>query len=785
MNLRFLRLMAIAIFNVLSFHVSAQTCNAGTAQVSLSASTLTNTCPATTANLNSLFTGAPPMGTSLVWFTNNAHTGTAYATPGTAAAGTYYAFFYDAAFPCYNTATSTARVVVTITTPPTTPSVTVIQPNCAISTGTAILSNVTASFTVTANPGGITATVPAGAPTVSIDGLVIGNFYTFTQTSTTGCVSSPSASFTINPQPTTYTTPTITAVGATIICPSGNVVLAAAPGSTYQWYKDNAPITGANGQTYAATAAGSYAVSETFGVCSTPTSAATTVTVQDTKPPVFVTGSTQQIADLVNFDDYQPLETGELFAGGYGSGTARVVVNQSRPGIRRVAVPFALPAGSNGSGRTLYIGIDGTIPNTDRNISFTFPQKISDLKFSIFDIDGSTKITLAAYNNGVLQIANATNLVSNGVVITNNNTTAVLINGLANAWNETGPRVAANVSVDGPVDSLILLVTPNTNGDAGLYFSDLTFTHTAPIAATLPTNTTTTCDAIPTAPTLIASDSCGAAPVTYNQTSASNTPTAGQTTLTRTWTATDGSGNTTVHTQTIIVNPSAAPTTASVTQPVCPLNTGSVTLNGLPVAGTWTLTASPDGITSTGTGTSGTLAGLPGGATYAITATSATGCTSYPVNVSINAAPICANLNKTASPSSFIDGGTTTYTWTINNSNGYALTSFGFIDALPTALRVAAVPNIATTGFSTAPVITAAAGGTYVQISGGGIAAGATATISLSITNVAGQTGTCPNIYFTNASTNIINLIGANNLVGAGPCVTVTAACAANAGTLQ
>lgn len=74
---------------------------AGTAPPALIGSSVANTCPATTANLNSIFTGTPPAGAVLVWYTNNLHTGAPYPTPGNATAGTYYAFFYDAANNCY------------------------------------------------------------------------------------------------------------------------------------------------------------------------------------------------------------------------------------------------------------------------------------------------------------------------------------------------------------------------------------------------------------------------------------------------------------------------------------------------------------------------------------------------------------------------------------------------------------------------------------------------------------------------------------------------------------
>lgn len=75
---------------------------AGSTAPVLNASSVANTCPATTANLNSLYTGNPPAGGVLVWFTNNTHTGAPYPTPGNAVAGTYYAFYYDAANNCYS-----------------------------------------------------------------------------------------------------------------------------------------------------------------------------------------------------------------------------------------------------------------------------------------------------------------------------------------------------------------------------------------------------------------------------------------------------------------------------------------------------------------------------------------------------------------------------------------------------------------------------------------------------------------------------------------------------------
>jgi hypothetical protein len=87
-------------------------CNAGTNAPVVSAGISINICPLVTVNLNALVTSPTPANTTLVWFTNNAHTGTAYASPTLATANTYYAFYFDATNNCYSPAS--IAVVVTI-----------------------------------------------------------------------------------------------------------------------------------------------------------------------------------------------------------------------------------------------------------------------------------------------------------------------------------------------------------------------------------------------------------------------------------------------------------------------------------------------------------------------------------------------------------------------------------------------------------------------------------------------------------------------------------------------
>ena len=82
-----------------------------------------------------------------------------------------------------------------------------------------------------------------------------------------------------------------------------------------------------------------------------------------------------------------------------------------------------------------------------------------------------------------------------------------------------------------------------------------------------------------------------------------------------------GSSNATSNAVNLTVNTSpAAPIVGTITQTDCFVATGSVILSGLPAAGTWTLTRTPGGTISTGTGTTATITGVPVGTnTYTVT----------------------------------------------------------------------------------------------------------------------------------------------------------------------
>jgi len=97
------------------------------------------------------------------------------------------------------------------------------------------------------------------------------------------------------------------------------------------------------------------------------------------------------------------------------------------------------------------------------------------------------------------------------------------------------------------------------------------------------------------------------------------------------------------YTLTVSANPSA-PVVGTITRPTCALATGSVVLSSLPSTGIWTLTCTPGGVITTGTGTSTTISGLAPG-TYTFKVTNAALCiSSASSNVVIPAQPVSPSV---------------------------------------------------------------------------------------------------------------------------------------------
>ncbi|TDX02023.1 Ig-like domain-containing protein [Dinghuibacter silviterrae] len=141
------------------------------------------------------------------------------------------------------------------------------------------------SVTLTASATGATAfqwfddgTAITGATSASYTANASGN-YTVTYQTSNGCTSATSGAVmvTVNAPPPA---PAISAGGPLGFCSPGSVVLSAsATGATsYQWFVNGTPISGATGVSYTASATGNYTVSYTNG-CPSTVSSGTAVTV--------------------------------------------------------------------------------------------------------------------------------------------------------------------------------------------------------------------------------------------------------------------------------------------------------------------------------------------------------------------------------------------------------------------------------------------------------------------------------------------------------------------------
>jgi len=184
----------------------------------------------------------------------------------------------------------------------------------------------------------------------------------------------------------------------------------------------------------------------------------------------------------------------------------------------------------------------------------------------------------------------------------------------------------------------------------------------------------------------------------------------------------------------------------------------NVTIAATPNAAT---TCPGGAVTANPGGTALVLSGasLAAGATCTMSASVTSATTGIYVNTipasslsnaqgSTNAAPAQATLNvgnssgvaiaKTFAPVAIPTGGSSTLTIRIVNaaSDAVALSGMSLTDTLPANVRVAPTPNVTTT--CGAGTVAAAAGATAVTLSGGTLAAGASCTISLSVTSATG-----------------------------------------------
>jgi uncharacterized repeat protein (TIGR01451 family) len=144
--------------------------------------------------------------------------------------------------------------------------------------------------------------------------------------------------------------------------------------------------------------------------------------------------------------------------------------------------------------------------------------------------------------------------------------------------------------------------------------------------------------------------------------------------------------------------------------------------------------------------------------------------------VTVNPGPL-PTLTKSFSSTRIAPGGIATLHFTLTKpppaTPGQLGQQVSFVDTLPAGVQVAAVGAIQSDCFFFTG--SAIPGSKTINVTNATILVPNTCTISVNVTNVPGQEGTCPNASFTNTTANISGTVNVINAVVAS-CVTVTSA---------
>lgn len=551
-------------------------------------------------------------------------------------AGTTYTFTVTDASGCTSVASSNAVVNAQPATPTAPVIGTITQPTCSVATGSIALSGLpsTGSWTVTASPGG--ATITGSGTTGNFTGLTANTTYTFTVTNSVGCTSVSSSNAVLNAQPTTPTAPIIGAITQpTCSTPTGSVALSGLPASgswTVTASPGGATITGtgttgnftglAGGTTYTFTVTNS-------GGCTSTASGNAIINAAPTLPTAPVVGTITQPSCSVS--------TGSVALSGLPASGSWTVT--------------ASPGGATITGS----GTTGNFTGLTAGTTYTFT------------VTNSAGCTSVASGNAIINsVPGAPTAPIIGTITQPTCSVAtgsVALSGLpaSGSWTVTASPGGATITGSGTTGNFTGLTAGTT----------YTFTVTNSLGCTSTTSLNAVINAQPSTPTTpilgtVTQPTCS---VATGSVDFSGLPATGSWTITATpggvtstgsgttgsitgltagssytFTVTNSDGCTSSATISTAINaqPStpSAPIIGNITQPTCSISTGTVDLSGLPSSGTWTVTVTPGGATTTGTGTTTTISGLIQGTNYTFTVTNSDGCTS--------SASTTANINAVA-----------------------------------------------------------------------------------------------------------------------------------------
>jgi hypothetical protein len=603
-------------------------------------------------------------------------TGSGTSTTVTGLTAGTYTFTVTNASGCVSQASVGAAINAQAATPVAPVVGTVTQPTCDIATGSVVLNSLpaTGTWTLTKSPGGTTTT--GSGTTTTVSGLTAGT-YTFTVTNASGCVSQASASVAINAQAATPTAPTLgTITQPTCDIATGSVVLNGLPASG-TWTLTKSPGgTTSTGSGTSTTVSGLTAGTYTFTVtnasgCVSQASASVAINTQPATPSAPTLGTTTQpTCDIA---------TGSVVLNGLPA-TGTWTLTRS-------------PGGTTTTGTGTSTTISGLTAGT-----YTFT--VTNASGCVSQASASVAINAQAATPNAPTLGTITQTTCSVA------TGSVVLNGLpaTGTWTltrspggTTTTGSGTSTTVSGLTAGTYTFTVTNASGCVSQASASVAINTqpATPSAPTLGTTTQPTCDiatgsvvlnGLPATGTWTLTRSPGGTTTTGTGTS---TTISGLTAGTYTFTVTNASGCVSQASASVAINAQAATPTApvvgTVTQPTCDIATGSVVLNSLPATGTWTLTRSPGGTTTTGSGTSTTISELTAG-TYTFTVTNASGCVSQAsASVAINAqaaTPNAPTLGTITQPTCSVATGSVvlnslpaTGTWTLTRSPGGTTTT--------------------------------------------------------------------------------------------------------------
>ncbi|MDZ7634078.1 MAG: hypothetical protein U5L72_06415 [Bacteroidales bacterium] len=464
-----------------------------------------------------------------------------------------------------------------------------------------------------------------GATTRSIIVNSTGNYWVRV-TDASGCQSAQSATttVTVNPLPSAPTIGTITQPSCTVS--TGSVVLGGLPAGS--WTVNPGGITGS---TSTVTVTGLAAGSRTFTVtnsngCTSVASAPVVINTQPAVPTAPIAGTVTQPTCAVS--------TGSVgFSGLPSTGIwtlTRLPDGDISTGTGTTATQTGIPSGSytftvtNAAGCTSAatgsVTINAPLPVPAAPVQAVDCSGVSVRRWSQSPVP-QAQATQYRLDAGAYQTGTTFSNVANG------NHTITVRN--ASGCTATGTTFSVNCGCVNPPLLTLTASSGSTCGVTAVTVSGNTFGGSA---------TTVTITENGGGTVTPASSSASPFSFTYTPVAADAGRTVVITVTTNNPLGSPCAAASVTYTLTVNAIP-AAPLPGTVTQPTCAVPSGSVMLNNLPASGDWTITRTPGGTTTTGSGTSTTVTGLAPG-TYTFTVTNSLGCTSpASANVVINAQP--------------------------------------------------------------------------------------------------------------------------------------------------